>query len=115
VKDNCVSIEEFWNVARKLAGDCSRCLKTMDDFEPDTPERAFWYRMYARSAFALVEGATYRMMYHAYMASERPGVSFTDEEFERLEKAYDFDESGDPTPVFMPALISQIFTIEFSN
>jgi hypothetical protein len=69
--------------------------------EQDTAGRSFWHRMYARAVFALIEGATYRMMYHAYMASERPDVSFSAEERQRLENAYDFNEPDDLLPVFI--------------
>ena len=33
MKDNCVSIDEFWDVVRALAGDASRCLREMDEVD----------------------------------------------------------------------------------
>jgi len=61
MKDNCVSIDEFWDVVRALAGDASRCLKEMDEVdEQDAAGQSFWHRMYARAVFGLIEGATLR-------------------------------------------------------
>ena len=91
--DSTVSLEEFWNVVTRLNGDVSRCMAALEETpEEDEEERAFWRRMYARAIFAAIDGATYRMTFHAYAARARPSVTFSMDELERLEKAYDFDE-----------------------
>ena len=102
MKDNCVSIDEFWDLVISLKNDASRCLREIDETpEEDVVGQEFWRRMYARAVFALIETATYRMTYHAYMARERPGVRFTPEELERLMNAYHFNEQPDASvPVF---------------
>jgi len=102
VKDNCVSIDEFWDLVISLKDDASRCLREIDETpEEDVVSKVFWRRMYARAVFALIETTTYRMTYHAYMARERPGVMFTPEELERLTNAYDFKDDPDASaPVF---------------
>lgn len=101
MKDNCVSIEEFWGLVISLKDDASRCLREIDETpEENVAGKAFWRRMYARAVFALIETATYRMTYHAYMARERPGVTFSAEELERLMNAYDFNEPDTFIPVF---------------
>lgn len=91
--DNTVSLEEFWDVVKRLNADARRCMMALEETpEEDEEGRAFWRRMYARAVFALVDGATYRMTYHAYAARGRSGVTFSLAELDRLEKSYDFDE-----------------------
>jgi len=91
--DNTVSLEEFWNVVTRLNGDVSRCMAALEETpEEDEEGRAFWRRMYARAVFAVIDGATYRMTFHAHAARERRDVTFSLDELSRLEKAYDFDE-----------------------
>ena len=91
--DSTVSLGEFWNVVKRLNGDASRCMMSLEETpEEDEEGKAFWRRMYARAVFALVDGATYRMTYHAYAARARSGVTFSLAELGRLEKSYDFDE-----------------------
>jgi len=91
--DSRVSLKEFWNVFTNLNGDVSRCMAALEETpEEDEEERAFWRRMYARAIFAAIDGATYRMTFQAYAARARPSVTFSMDELERLEKAYDFDE-----------------------
>ena len=91
--DNTVSLEEFWNVFMNLNGDASRCMAALEETpEEDEEGRAFWRRMYARAVFAVIDGATYRMTFHAHAARARRDVTFSLDELTRLEKAYDFDE-----------------------
>src|SRR2546423_886508 len=91
--DSTVSLEEFWNVVTRLNGDVSRCMAALEETpEEDEEGRAFWRRMYARAVFAVIDGATYRMTFHAHAARERRDVTFSLDELSRLEKAYDFDE-----------------------
>jgi len=91
--DSTVSLEEFWNVVKRLNGDASRCMMSLEETpEEDEEGRSFWRRMYARAVFAVIDGATYRMTYHAYAARGRRDVVFSPGELDRLEKSYDFDE-----------------------
>src|ERR1044072_7342850 len=91
--DSTVSLEEFWNVVKRLNGDASRCMMSLEETpEEDEEGRSFWRRMYARAVFAVIDGATYRMTYHAYAARGRRDVVFSPSELDRLEKSYDFDE-----------------------
>ncbi|HEX3558877.1 MAG TPA: hypothetical protein VHU19_06725 [Pyrinomonadaceae bacterium] len=93
VYDNPVSLEEFWGVVKRLTGDASRCMMALEETpEEDEQGKAFWRRMYARAVFAVFEGATYRMTYHAYAARGRCDVTFSLDELNRLERSYDFDE-----------------------
>ena len=97
MKDNAISLDDFWTLVIRLNKDAKRCLQALDETpEDDEAERSFWRRMYARAVFALIEGATYRMMFHAYAASGRPGVKFSPDELKQLEQAYDFDEGREP-------------------
>jgi hypothetical protein len=101
MKDNCISLEEFWSLVIRLNQDAKRCSIALDDTAADDEEgKSFWRRMYARAVFALIDGATYRMMFHAYAARERPGVGFSAAELKRLEEAYDFDEDRAPVATF---------------
>jgi hypothetical protein len=105
MKDNAISLEEFWGVITRLSNDAKICLGMIElelsPEEEDEEERAFWRRMYARAVFAVIDGATYRMMYHAYAATERPDVTFSIDELMRLENYYDFDEDKeDPEITF---------------
>ena len=91
--DSRVSLKEFWNVFTNLNGDVSRCMAALEETpEEDVEGRAFWRRMYARAVFAVIDGATYRMTFHAHAARARRDVTFSLDELTRLEKAYDFDE-----------------------
>ena len=97
MKDNTISLGDFWTLVIRLNQDAKRCLQELDESPEDDEEgKSFWRRMYARAVFALIDGATYRMMFHAYAASARPGVCFSPEELKRLEQAYDFDEGREP-------------------
>lgn len=101
MKDNAISLEEFWSLVKRLNGDAKRCLIALHETPTDDEEgKSFWRRMYARAVFALIDGATYRMMYHAYAATGRPGVTFSADELTRLEMAYDFDEDREPVATF---------------
>lgn len=92
------SLEGFWSIVVALTEDAKTCLGVLDKVYEDDDDEAvmFWRRMYARSVFALIEGATYRMTYAAYAARDRRDVTFSLPEIEELEKAYDFDEEFDP-------------------
>ena len=91
--DNTISLEEFWSLVKRLNSDVKRCMTALDEAaEEDEEGKAFWRRMYARAVFALIDGATYRMMFHAYAARDRREVTFSLDELLRLEKYYDFDE-----------------------
>ena len=94
--DNAISLEEFWGVVTRLTGDANRCMTALEATpEEDEEGRAFWRRLYARAVFAAIDGAVYRMAFHAYAARDRRGVVFSMSELSRLEKAYDFDEDMD--------------------
>lgn len=93
MNDNAVSLDEFWGVVTRLTGDASRCMTALEALPEDDEEgRAFWRRMYARAVFTAIDGATYRMTFHAHAARDRREVTFSMNELSRLEKAYDFDE-----------------------
>ncbi len=96
MKNDGISLEEFWGVITRLKNDVSRCSKALEETpEEDEAGRSFWRRMYARAAFAFFDGVTYRMAFHAYMARDRRDVAFSLEELNRLEKMFDFDEDTD--------------------
>jgi hypothetical protein len=90
------SLEEFWDIVRALADDvrnCSGALEMLDRQGPeDQSTGPFWRKTCAYCIFALIEGATYHLLYIAYVARHTRGVVFTLEELEALENAYDFDE-----------------------
>ena len=101
MKNNAIALGGLWRLVKRLNGDCKRCLKAIDKTpETDLEEKLFWRRVYARAVFALIDVTTYRMTYHAYAASERPGVNFSLAELNRLETAYDFDEELEPVTTF---------------
>jgi hypothetical protein len=100
VKDNAISLEEFWSLVKRLNGDAQRCLKALHETSDDPDGQAFWRRMYARAVFALIDSATYRMTFHAYAARCRPGVTFTPQELSRLEQSFDFEEEREPAASF---------------
>ena len=101
MKDNAISLEEFWSLVIRLNDDVKRCTFALHETpEDDEDGKSFWRRMYARSVFAMIDGATYRMMFHAYAASGRPEVAFSVDELRRLEQAYDFDEDREPVATF---------------
>jgi hypothetical protein len=92
-------MEEFWSLVKRLRGDVQKCLTGLREASEDDAEgKAFWRRMCARAVFALIDGATYRMTFHAYAARSRPGVSFTLQELNTLEHSFDFDEEIEPAP-----------------
>jgi hypothetical protein len=103
MQDNAISLQEFWGVVKCLNGDASRCIAALAEKPEDEEERAFWRRMYARAVFALIDGTTYRMTFHAYAARGRRDVAFSLEEQTRLERAYDFDEDQEVVATFSSA------------
>ncbi|HWW76360.1 MAG TPA: hypothetical protein VNZ44_13265, partial [Pyrinomonadaceae bacterium] len=96
MKNDGITLEEFWGVVTRLKDDAARCSKALAETpEEDAESLSFWRRMYARAAFAFIDGVTYRMAYHAYMARDRRDVAFSLEELNRLEKMFDFDDDHD--------------------
>jgi hypothetical protein len=101
MQDNTISLEDFWILVKRLNGDAQRCLTALHGTSEDDEEgKAFWRRMYARAIFALIDGATYRMTFHAYAARCRPDISFSPEELSALEESYDFNEDREPLAPF---------------
>jgi hypothetical protein len=101
MNNKAVSLVQFWEVVSLLNSDAQRCMERLDETPKEDQEgRAFWRRMYARAVFALVDGATYRMMYHAYVARDRRDVTFSLDELTRLEKYYDFDQDQEASVTF---------------
>ncbi|MBC8028566.1 MAG: hypothetical protein H7Z16_00490 [Pyrinomonadaceae bacterium] len=99
--DNNVSLEEFWNVVRRLNTDVKICMTMLDETaEDDSEGKSIWRRMTARAVFALMDSAIYGMMFQAFAARNRPDVSFSLDELTRLETAYDFDEDREPAAIF---------------
>src|SRR5215210_754610 len=87
------SLGESWRIIKRLNSDAKRCIRALQEIPADDEEeRAFWRRTYARTVFAIFDGAVYRLMSHAYAARHRRDVTFSLDELLRLEKAYDFDE-----------------------
>ena len=82
------AIEELKNLIDCFGDDVDRCAKELDNWlEPQ--EQVFWFRMYVRSVFALIEGVTYQMKQIAYGAHDIIGVDFSDEEINLLrEKSF---------------------------
>jgi hypothetical protein len=101
MRDDAVSLKEFWAVLTRLKEDASRCLRAMEAApEDDEAGRSFWRRMYALALFAFFDGVTYRMTFHAYAARARRDVVFSLGELSRLEKMYDFDEDAEPVSTY---------------
>jgi len=95
------SLEASWKIIRRLNGDAKRCIRALQETPADDEEeRSFWRRTYARSVFALMDGAVYQLLAHAYAARHRRDVVFSLDELQRLEKAYDFDEDQEPSTTF---------------
>lgn len=90
------SVEEFWAIVTELADDVKKCATALEILNQQGSEDEnmlrFWRKMCAYCLFALIEGATYHMLYIAYVARHAHDVVFTLEEMEMLENAYDFDE-----------------------
>jgi len=101
MRNDAVSLKEFWGVITRLKEDASACLKALAETpEDDEAGRSFWRRMYALAVFSFFDGVTYRMTFHAYAARERRDVVFLFDELTRLEKMYDFDEDAEPVSAF---------------
>jgi hypothetical protein len=101
MRNDAISLKDFWGVLGCLAGDAAKCMKGLDDTADDDAEGLFfWRRMYALAVFSFFDGVTYRMIFHAYAARERRDVTFSLEELTRLEKYYDFDEDAEPATTF---------------
>jgi hypothetical protein len=99
--DNAVSLEEFWGVVTGLNEYVKTCMASLQETpEEDEKRKKFWRRMYALAVFSMIDGIVYRMIFHAHAARERPGVVFSLDELQRLEKSYDFDEDEEPVAVF---------------
>ncbi|MBD0325077.1 MAG: hypothetical protein ICV68_01520 [Pyrinomonadaceae bacterium] len=98
------SVEEFWDIVSALAADVQQCaaaheaaVKNEED-EKQGEWLWFWRRMCAHTVFSLIEGATYHLMYIAYVARNSREVVFSLDELEILEKAYDFDDEREVEP-----------------
>jgi hypothetical protein len=99
--DNTVSLEEFWGVVTRLNDYVKTCMASLQETpEENEKQKKFWRRMYALAVFSMIDGIVYRMIFHAHAARERPGVAFSLDELQRLEKSYDFDEDEEPVAVF---------------
>ncbi|MFL6257810.1 MAG: hypothetical protein ACJ74T_22615, partial [Pyrinomonadaceae bacterium] len=101
MRNDAISLKEFWGIITRLKEDASVCLKSLEETPKDDEiNRSFWRRMYALAVFSFFDGVTYRMTFHAYAARERRDVIFLFDELARLEKMYDFDEDAEPAPTF---------------
>jgi len=115
MNDDNVSLDEFWGLVIRLNGDAARCINALHEApEDDEAARSFWRRMYARAVFALIDGATYRMMFHAYAARDRREVTFSIDELLRLEKYYDFDEDREAVATFNKTLMLEDIKFAFN-
>lgn len=105
MRDDKVSLTDFWGVITRLKEETSMCLKALGETaEEDEELRSFWRRMYALAIFSFFDGVTYRMTFHAHAARFRRDVIFSLDEMKRLESAYDFDEDADePVSTFSRA------------
>jgi hypothetical protein len=93
--DNAIQLEGLMEVLKRLSDDTKICLVGVDASSTDGSDEnamSFWRRMYARAVINYLDGVTYRLMFHAYMARFRPETMLTADEIQRLEKYYDFDE-----------------------
>lgn len=102
MRDDAVSLTEYWGVMRTLCHDTTRCLEGLNEAEEEEDEEAivYWSRAFARAVFDALDGVTYRMTFHAHAARQRRDVVFSLEELERLENVYDFDEEAEPSAAF---------------
>lgn len=95
------SLEDSWKVIKHLNADARRCIKALQETPAEDQEgRAFWRRMYARAVFALLDGAVYNLMFHAYVGRHRRDVTFSLDELQQLQDSYDFDEGREPSVTF---------------
>ena len=93
MEDAATPVERLWGVVKRLTEDAKRCMTTLDATpEEDEEGRSFWRRMYARAAFAAIDGTIYVLMFRAYDSRDRTDVVFSLDERRRLEESYDFDE-----------------------
>lgn len=101
MRNDAISLKEFWAILTRLKEEASRCLGALEATpEEDEAGRSFWRRMYAHAVFSFFDGVTYRLTFHAYAARERRDVTFSLDELTRLEKMYDFDEEAEPVSTF---------------
>jgi hypothetical protein len=116
MKDNAISLDGFWGVVTRLNNDVKRCMSALVELAEadDEEEKAFWRRMYAHAVFAMIDGATYCMTFHAYAARGRPDVVFSRDELTRLEKSYDFDEDQEAVTTFSKTLMLENIRFAFN-
>jgi len=71
---------DFFALLGELKDDVDRCGNTLDFGELESEEDEFWRRMYVRSAFACIEGMTYRLKEIAHSAHNRQKCAFSEKE-----------------------------------
>jgi hypothetical protein len=105
MRDDIVSLTEYWGIVKALSRDVQRCLDGLTKAGEARDEEAvnFWTRTFARAVFDAFDGVTYRMTFHAHAARMRREVVFSREEMKRLETAFDFDDDAEPAAVFSPS------------
>lgn len=109
------STEEFWSVVVYLNQDVTRCMAGLyETAEGDAESKSFWRRLYSRAIFALIDSAVYGLTFHAYLARNRPDVTFSLEEITRLETAYDLDEDSERPGTWSRALTLDDIRFAFS-
>lgn len=90
--DDTVSLKDIWGAVQILSDDVQRWLVVMDETpEGDEEGESFVYRMLLRTAVAVIEGITFRLMLHASVVGSAERPDFIGKE---LAKFYEFDEQG---------------------
>ena len=90
--DDTVSLKEIWGAIPMLSDDVQRWLIVMDETpEGDAEGEEFVYRMLLRTAVAVIEGITFRVVLQASVVGSAQRPDFISQE---LAKFYEFDENG---------------------
>lgn len=71
---------DFFALLGELKDDVDRCGNTLDFGNLKAEEDEFWRRMYVRSAFACIEGMTYRLKQVAHAAHNSKKCTFSEKE-----------------------------------
>lgn len=71
---------DFFELLGELKDDVDRCGNTLDFGNLESEEDEFWRRMYVRSAFACIEGMTYRLKQVAHAAHNSKKCTFSEKE-----------------------------------
>lgn len=81
---NDATVVELFDTIRVLVADCTACAAALDPAVSDVSNADFWRRVYVRTSFSLLEGATARLSAFAESCRSNVDVHFTPVELEQL-------------------------------